>query len=338
MANTPAAGVVDSNFNAGGITPDGIYFVRNGQTIFYPYDALGGDGASNSIWRPTVSPEGEISWQRSMEATAPDPQNIKGPPGTDGAPGPAGSNGKTWKPAVSETGELSWSEDESGTPPAPVNIKGDPGTDAELPAGTMGDLLHHNGTDWVAEDPGTALAPNQRVGDLLVATASGGVEWMPEENAIPGIYADVAPLMAAAGVGTVLRKDTTNSYKWSEFPEGYLSVYQVTGSNMTPDSTGYAERYFPVQTFETGENVVIIRLHEGTDELNAINIPLFWPASLTAPYGNTALWIVGDHAYKVTVYISTARRITVTTSKAFDMPVGNKVITVQLYKGAVLHA
>lgn len=273
MANTPAAGVVDSNFNAGGITPDGIYFVRNGQTIFYPYDALGGDGASNSIWRPTVSPEGEISWQRSMEATAPDPQNIKGPPGTDGAPGPAGSNGKTWKPAVSETGELSWSEDESGTPPAPVNIKGDPGTDAELPAGTMGDLLHHNGTDWVAEDPGTALAPNQRVGDLLVATASGGVEWMPEENAIPGIYADVAPIMTNATNGYVLTKMNGENV-W--LPRGGVRIPSTTATRYSLPSL--------TKSFST---------------ISGLNIPLGFLTALTirGQAGGKSVYAYGTASY-----------------------------------------
>ena len=56
----------------------------------------GGGGSSDDLWRPTVSPDGVISWRKSTSTTTPTPQNIKGPQGekgTDGAPGETGPAG-----------------------------------------------------------------------------------------------------------------------------------------------------------------------------------------------------------------------------------------------------
>lgn len=56
----------------------------------------GGGGSSDDLWRPTVSPDGVISWRKSTSTTTPTPQNIKGPKGdkgTDGAPGAIGPAG-----------------------------------------------------------------------------------------------------------------------------------------------------------------------------------------------------------------------------------------------------
>ena len=44
-------------------------------------DGGGGDG---SVWRPTVTASGELSWEKSKEVVAPDPVNIMGPPGEAG--------------------------------------------------------------------------------------------------------------------------------------------------------------------------------------------------------------------------------------------------------------
>lgn len=45
----------------------------------------GGEGGSNALWYPVLSEEGVLSWQRSSSALAPNPQDINGAPGQDGA-------------------------------------------------------------------------------------------------------------------------------------------------------------------------------------------------------------------------------------------------------------
>lgn len=47
----------------------------------------------NSIWRPSVSAGGVLSWTRSESETAPDPVNIKGAQGEQGPAGPQGPQG-----------------------------------------------------------------------------------------------------------------------------------------------------------------------------------------------------------------------------------------------------
>ena len=48
-------------------------------------DGGGGGGTSNIAWLPNVTPEGELSWTRSSSTTPPDPVNIKGEDGQNGA-------------------------------------------------------------------------------------------------------------------------------------------------------------------------------------------------------------------------------------------------------------
>lgn len=83
----------------------------------------GGGGTSDLLWRPTVSEDGEISWEQSASDTPPEPVNImgpqgpagadgaqgeqgphgpQGPAGADGATGPAGQDGGYYTPSVTQ--------------------------------------------------------------------------------------------------------------------------------------------------------------------------------------------------------------------------------------------
>ena len=55
----------------------------------------GGGGGSDAIWKPSVSEDGIITWEKSVSTTAPLPQNIKGEQGIQGEPGPQGEAGAT---------------------------------------------------------------------------------------------------------------------------------------------------------------------------------------------------------------------------------------------------
>lgn len=48
MAVIPAASAMDAAGNMGGIRPDGIYFIRDGELKFYPWDQLGGGGGGTA--------------------------------------------------------------------------------------------------------------------------------------------------------------------------------------------------------------------------------------------------------------------------------------------------
>lgn len=188
------------------ITPtDKHPFWDNGDSI--PADrGIPAGGTQGEVLTKQSIEDYDATWQPAKEGPA-------GPVGPTGPQGPQGDRGPQGK------------QGEQG----PQGPKGDP---AELPAGTLGDLLQHDGTEWKAVKPGPALAPNQRIGDLPVAAGSGLVQWMEESDAIPGIYADMAPITAAAAAGSYLGK-TADSYKWTNM---ISPVLQGTGSIAFSDS------------------------------------------------------------------------------------------------------
>lgn len=53
----------------------------------------GGGGESTGIWKPSVSDEGVISWEKSTSTVTPEEQNIKGPQGETGETGATGPQG-----------------------------------------------------------------------------------------------------------------------------------------------------------------------------------------------------------------------------------------------------
>ena len=66
-------------------------------TDFYVDDGVlhvnGGGTSSNAVWYPTVSDDGDISWEKSDSETAPTPKNIKGAKGDKGDTGEQGIQG-----------------------------------------------------------------------------------------------------------------------------------------------------------------------------------------------------------------------------------------------------
>lgn len=125
------------------------------------WDPLGGTVQKGTTFTPSVSNAGIISWTNDGGLTNPDPVDIKGPAGTNGANGSDGisptvsvasneqqdgtivtitdvngaksfevlngENGATFTPAVSADGILSWTNNGDLENPASVNIKGSQG-------------------------------------------------------------------------------------------------------------------------------------------------------------------------------------------------------------------
>ena len=122
MAKNGAA-AMDTAGNVGGITPDGVYFIRNGKLTYYRYDELGGGGSGGTGHGiPAGGTTGQVlakSSDASYEAEWVDPQaGPEGPQGPQGVPGPKGDPG----------------------PEGPQGPKGDPGDPgAQGPKGDPGD-------------------------------------------------------------------------------------------------------------------------------------------------------------------------------------------------------
>lgn len=98
----------------------------------------GGGGTSDLLWRPTVSEDGELSWEQSASDTPPEPVNImgpQGPAGADGATGPAGQDGGYYTPSVTQpsdtTMQVSFAPSQASMPsvaPVTVELPGDGGS------------------------------------------------------------------------------------------------------------------------------------------------------------------------------------------------------------------
>lgn len=112
----------------------------------------GGGGTSDLLWRPTVSEDGELSWEQSASDTPPEPVNImgpqgpkgdkgdtgdtgsqgpQGPSGADGATGPAGQDGGYYTPSVTQpsdgTMQVAFAPSQVGMPnvePVTVDLPG----------------------------------------------------------------------------------------------------------------------------------------------------------------------------------------------------------------------
>ena len=98
----------------------------------------GGGGSSDSIWKPTVTSGGDISWQKSTSTTPPTTQNIKGEKGDKGDTGETGATGPQGpKGDTGETGAQGPQGIQGET--GPQGPKGDTGeTGAQGPKGDTG--------------------------------------------------------------------------------------------------------------------------------------------------------------------------------------------------------
>ena len=133
-----AASAMDTAGNVGGITPDGVYFIRNGVLTYYRYDELGGGGSGGTGHGiPAGGTTGQVlakSSDTSYEAEWVDPQagpegpqgpqGVPGQKGDPGAQGPEGPQGPQGEPGPKgDPGEQG--------PEGPQGPKGDPGPQGE---------------------------------------------------------------------------------------------------------------------------------------------------------------------------------------------------------------
>ena len=182
MAKNGAA-AMDTAGNVGGITPDGVYFIRNGELTYYRYDELGGGGSGGTGHGiPAGGTTGQVlakSSNTSYEAEWVDPQagpqgepgpkGDTGPQGPKGDPGPEGPQGPKGDPGD----------------PGAQGPKGDPGDPGpEGPQGPKGDP----GEQGQQGNPGVGVPAGGTVGQVLVKSGTGDyeTEWQDPQGGSGG--------------------------------------------------------------------------------------------------------------------------------------------------------
>lgn len=229
MAKNGAA-AMDTAGNVGGITPDGVYFIRNGELTYYRYDELGGGGGGGTGHGiPAGGTTGQVlakSSNTSYEAEWVDPQaGPEGPQGPQGVPGPKGDPGQRGEP-----GPQGNPGPQGATgPEGPQGPKGDPGNPgAQGPKGDPG--------------PEGPQGPKGEPGD----TGAQGPQGDPGE---PGPKGDPGVGVPAGGtVGQVLAKSGAGDYEteWQD-PQGgntfTRATHNVTGSTAA-SSDGVSYRIY----------------------------------------------------------------------------------------------
>ena len=170
MAKNGAA-AMDTAGNVGGITPDGVYFIRNGELTYYRYDELGGGGSGGTGHGiPAGGTTGQVlakSSNTSYEAEWVDPQaGPEGPQGPQGVPGPKGDPGNS--------GEQGPKGD-----PGPQGPQGDPGPQGE--PGPQGD-------PGPKGDPGVGVPAGGTTGQVLTKSGDGDyeTEWQDPQGGSGG--------------------------------------------------------------------------------------------------------------------------------------------------------
>lgn len=178
-----AAAAMDTAGNVGGITPDGVYFIRNGKLTYYRYDELGGGGSGGTGHGiPAGGTTGQVlakSSDASYEAEWVDPQaGPEGPQGPQGVPGPKGDPGNNGEQGPKgDPGP----QGEQG-PEGPQGPKGDPGPQGE--PGEPGS----QGAPGAKGDPGVGVPAGGTVGQVLTKSGAGDyeTEWQDPQGGSGG--------------------------------------------------------------------------------------------------------------------------------------------------------
>ena len=233
-----AASAMDTAGNVGGITPDGVYFIRNGVLTYYRYDELGGGGSGGTGHGiPAGGTTGQVlakSSNTSYDAEWVDPQaGPEGPQGPEGPRGPEGPKGPQGEPG--NNGEQG-PKGEPGEPGA-QGPKGDPGPQGEPgPKGDPGPQGEQGpeGPQGPKGDPGAQgpEGPQGPKGD----PGAQGPEGPQGPKGEPGTGAPAGTMYATGGATTIISKI---SYDESQSDENNY-VFTANVDIPDPPSKGYS--------------------------------------------------------------------------------------------------
>ena len=255
MAKNGAA-AMDTAGNVGGITPDGVYFIRNGKLTYYRYDELGGGGSGGTGHGiPAGGTTGQVlakSSDASYEAEWVDPQaGPEGPQGPQGVPGPKGDPGNNGEQGPKGDPGPQGPEGPQGPqgdpgpqgeqgPEGPQGPKGDPGdTGPQGPKGDPGDP----GAQGPKGDPGDPgpEGPQGPKGDPGEPGAQGpqgdpGPEGPQGPKGDPGTGAPAGTMYATGGTTRINAKI---SYDASQSDENNYA-FQANVDIPTPPANGFS--------------------------------------------------------------------------------------------------
>ena len=235
-----AASAMDTAGNVGGITPDGVYFIRNGVLTYYRYDELGGGGGGGTGHGiPAGGTTGQVlakSSNTSYDANWVDPQaGPEGPQGPKGDPGPQGEQGPEGPQGPKgDPGEQG--------PEGPKGPKGDPG--AQGPEGPKGDpgpqgekgdpgAQGPEGPQGPKGDPG----PQGPKGDPGAQGPEGpqGPKGDPGPQGEPGTGAPAGTMYATGGATTITSKISYDETQSDENNYVFTADFEMPD----PPSNGY---------------------------------------------------------------------------------------------------
>ena len=217
----------------------------------------GGGGTSDLLWRPTVSEDGEISWEQSASDTPPEPVNIMGPQGPAGAQGEQGPKGD--KGDTGDTG--------------PQGPQGPAGADgATGPAGQDGGYYIPSVTQPSDSTMQVSFAPSQA---SMPSVAPVTVE-LPGGSTSADSYVTI--------LNTTLSEDKANSDTWGGESHQYsYRHFWTTDINQVPIQADMIRVLVHVPQ-QSGESIVSsgeISIRCGTD---AQGLPNSWSSWDECPY------------------------------------------------------
>lgn len=178
----------------------------------------GGSTSSDDIWKPTVSSDGVISWQKSTSTTQPQSQNIKGPKGDKGEQGLQGVQGQQGIPGPAGP---------KGDPGSPGQ-KGDSGVAATIQVGQV--ITGEPGTDIVINNVGDS---QNAIFDFIIPLE------MEEETEEP-----VSEVYSWYAVSNGTYAFVQNGDKWTSNNHGVKSSTALTNFAINlPEAVNYDIKY-----------------------------------------------------------------------------------------------
>ena len=176
----------------------------------------GGEGSVGYFFTPHVSPEGVISWTNDGNLANPDPINIKGPKGENGAPGPQGNPGPQGQQGIQGPKGENGAPGPEGPrgpqgaqgPTGPQGLKGEKGDPGETgPVGAKGDTGKSAYQHWLDQgNQGTEV-------DFLNSLKGGSIGKLYVFAHDPSGASDCTLIVTKEGINIMV--DCMEEHEWS---------------------------------------------------------------------------------------------------------------------------
>lgn len=178
-----------NTYDVVGPEPDGNDYIATMDGLVLPPPSMGwdlfllGGQESDIAWLPSITPEGDISWERSSTTEPPETVNIKGPSGKDGEPGKTPTKGVDYfdgiTPHIGENGNWWIGDIDTGTvssTPGPKGTDGESGKNATINGVNVLELVEGDNVTLTQEDSKLIISAKGGVtGDLSIPLKQAGI-------------------------------------------------------------------------------------------------------------------------------------------------------------------